>query len=206
MKKLLFFLVILTCYPAWSQIVLEKTISNGTENSSFWSISFSKLGNKFVENNLGWGNDTILIKIYESNYSILRNIVIEEKKLNLEEVTFKEVMYISDNLFNLDDKVEFLCQIYYREAEGEIWKGVVVLNEDAQILHKIKNGNITSKWSYNSKKMEYVQKIDESYKLIIPIKSHSGNETEIYSLPGVLPETPKLLETMDLYPAITATE
>lgn len=187
MREKLVIFFILGSLSAFSQINLEKTFSSSTNNSSYSKISFTSIGDRLVENKLGWGSDTLQINIFNSDYTINKSIFLDQNIVGLQGVQFKEIKYISDNLFNSDSKIEFLCELFYKDSENAYWEGVVIINEDGELLLEVEGAFLEILKQYNSNKVECVIEIDNACKLILPVKNKGIYETKIYSLPGHLP-------------------
>ena len=106
------------------------------------------------------------IKMYNSNHSIFKTINVTPPTTPY---TYGGVNYISDNLFNSDNLVEFMI-VYYQSPSTYQSK---LFNENNIIL-----------FSSNSSAGELLN-ISGNYKLKIP--STNADSTLIYSLPGSLP-------------------
>ena len=175
MKKLLLFLLILVSGNAlFSQIKLEKTIDNTANKAEYQFVNLSQQGTKLVALDTEKGELTF----YNEDYTLYKKVNIELiLSPSTSKAMFFNIGYISDNLFNLDNKIEFLVQ--YSDWTKPT---VRVYSETGEILFE-KIGRLPTSEDY-SKMPVSIYEVGGKSKMII--NSVDYKSTEIYTLPGNL--------------------
>jgi hypothetical protein len=150
MKKLLFFLVILLMsMPTYAQFTLEHTYdSTGYFQPSdtggnicygrqlFYLVNLEIDGDKYVQIN----KPLQTIRFYNLNHTLWKSISYSNVFTNLGPAGYDKtacsILYISQSLFNTDDKIEFLytCN-YWTTSISYPWRAITqIVNEDDSIL------------------------------------------------------------------------
>jgi len=149
---------------SYSQILPIKTITKSIEAHI---IDFGIAGSKLcvadkVESN---------IKIYNSDFTIWKTLKIPRKK----GYEIPIVSTISDNLFNKDSLIEFICQYNMNSDPAEQKGRIVILNENGEVLLS------TVGYQYQIKSFD-----TKTPKLVIS-DMYVNQEVKVYDLPGKLP-------------------
>lgn len=171
MKKLIPLLLITLSLSVNSQITFYH--SQSITQSSFETFRTSNLGEKYI----GWSNDTITI--YNDDWSVYRNVILPTGYSYTDFLSHTEVTVpsVSDNLFNSDTLLEFLCEIKLPHSQ---YYTVSVINELGQIQFtfpdSINYGNTI------------IYTINGTYKVLYYVNQNlSTDSVKIFSLPGTLP-------------------
>lgn len=163
MKQLILISTLLICsFTMKGQITLEHKFSDYVS----WFKTSTK-GTMFYTNNI----DTISnqLKVYNEDYSLYKTIIIP-RPIGY----FVEINFLSDQLFNLDNSIEFLCCFRkYTENMQSITK-ITIFNENATVVK-----DFGTYLNYDG-----IFLINESG---IKPKLYINGAFEVYSLPGSLP-------------------
>ena len=155
-----------------AQVSIKDTVEN-FGGSYLWKIELNSGHEKFYQY---FGYDTNKIVLYNLDMSIYKTIDIPDFP---DTNDYEAVMYISDNLFDTDDKIEYLLFSYN-------W--IKIYNEDG-LLKFAKDSvtiPITTPAAYDAEVSEFIFNTYEG--TIMILQENTGNyDFLIYDLPGVLP-------------------
>ena len=172
-------IVLFITQSASSQISLEKTFPSNENSSHFENVNLTLSGKKLQRIDYEKGE----IIIYNDDYTVFKTLTFEPRF----DATIT-VGYVSDKLFNLDDKIEFMVE--YDGGRGELGKSFVRIYSENGLIIFQKNGFFSN---YNRLKyIEPIKSVGDSYKLFI--NTFGYESVEIYSLPGDLPLSVSELE------------
>ena len=173
MKKLFYtsfvFMAILTC-PQISnaQITLEHTFNTYVNFAN--TISWNGDANYYIDNNSA-GNQ---IKLYNIDYSLFKTVSITPPS----GYSITSVSYLTKNLFNSNDKLEFFVQFTGQTTDYSVYQSLRLYDED---------GVVIKDFGFNYIFASSIHKINNQYRLSVVRYIYStpvSYITEIYSLPG----------------------
>lgn len=164
MKKLLFSLAVVAANFAFGQITLEHSFPTGenatvfrNENQTFYCTI---------------KNQSNTITIYNSDYSLYKTINVQSP-VGFSTVRVPDAdnfQYISKNIFNTDDKLEFLVAFKGNLGQSKL----TLINEDGLIIKNFDN-------EYYDYAIElFTDKTANKNKLVL---LNTANASEVYSLP-----------------------
>lgn len=161
MKTRLLFLTFCFCtFSLYSQITLEHSFTNiGDDTRPF----FTHNATMFYNSN----KQTRAINIYNSDYSLYKTIYVPQ----LSGYDFYGAFSFSTKLYNLDDLIEF-C-VWYRKPDAHV--KLILYSENMNQIMDF--GDVTS--------YELFTTTDNKAKLMV--YSYTTDITDIYSLPGTIP-------------------
>ena len=96
--------------------------------------------------------------------------------------TLSYIFYVSDHLFNNDDKIEYLADYHKTGADK-----IQVENEDGNILNNIDQDGFPG--------FDIVKTANNTYKLIVG--TINVTQTQVYSLPGTMEKSGELKSNKD---------
>ena len=174
MKKLITILVfVVLTITLKAQIDLEHTYGTLYLNNT----TLSKGGFKYAY------YDASKIYIYNSDHSVYKTINLQIPSGYSSNNAYFTNIYVSDHLFNSDDKIEYIV----RYNNGSANK-LQIENED---------GNILKTWDFNETPYYSVIYTENNiYKLLISLYT-TPNQTQVYSLPGTLAKSNELKNNKD---------
>jgi len=157
---------------AMAQMTLENTYTNTNANSflndgdmAVEVVNLAVSGRKYMIRDMAASQ----LRIYNMNHSIWKTI-------NLPVVTNHSpgyTSYLSENLFNLDNKLE--VAVYYRNTLPNVYiHKIVIVNEDGNILNTVDSAEVLRVASVGNNTFKAV------------VQKH-GDRTAIFSLPGTIP-------------------
>jgi len=175
MKKLLFIALLAFGMNANAQITLEhtydsaSTLGNGL-NDQLMIINFESSGERYVKVN----RTGHCISIYNMNHTLNKTISLDTFFLGCN-YTLIDVLYISEHLFNDDNKIEFMC------VSGN---NTYIFNEDYDLL-------------FAEPGAPYIRPNCEQQQLPIyntalgtkMILSYTNGQAKVFNLPGTLSES-----------------
>jgi len=181
-------LIVLLSTEVYTQISLEHTYNFSTITSSSQSrylglYKFS-VGSKYayVDNNF------LSLYLYNINHTIYKTINIQ-KPLGFSSVIAVDVYNVSDKLFNLDNKIEYM--IIYRVSgdsiNPSIQRNIVYIYDEDGSIQFFKEYSYVSV-SLNGQYGSYIQDTPNGTKMILTNQNSNFNVTgiSVYSLPGNL--------------------
>jgi hypothetical protein len=158
-----------------SQITLENIYTDTSIN--FGIINLESSGKKYFSLNgivVNMGYKTFELKLYNLDHSLFKTTVVDISLLldtsSWDSYNVEGPFYITENLFDLDNEIEFMIE-YCGSADGLGQCGIGVVNEDGSILL-----NSDVNYSFNR---YIIENTSAGTKLII--------NNNVYSLPGRLP-------------------
>ncbi|MDX6748155.1 T9SS type A sorting domain-containing protein [Polaribacter sp. PL03] len=178
-KTILTIATILITFLSYSQITLEKTIEKNEK------INFVKIDDdmKYFIFDL----NTLVMKIYNSNHSIYKNITIDTNNLgfsyDVNDYYFSEyfpVIGLSKNIFDTDSELEFLFTLYGNNSNTK----TLVVNEDGTIISNIPNKVGLYRSDIDTQNPTWIKNTGSGIKMILRDVNSSDNKKYIYSLPG----------------------
>lgn len=176
MKKLIITITLcLMILNGWSQAVLEHTYPS----RNFYGPA--KLTNYGWVYSLIPYNNPLVLEVYTVNHTLIKTIPLP--------IPTGYQLYsfcgISDNLFNLDNKIEVLYS-YYKYTPS-VTSNLVLYNEDGSLLQ-----------FFSGQCYGYTFNIDGSYKLETQA-IYADSTTSIYSLPGTMVDIPNQNNQSDMF-------
>ncbi len=181
MKKILFLALIAFGIKAKGQIVYEHTYDTAStagmgpysDESQLMIINFEISGERYVKINR-WGK---VIDIYDLNHSLVKTISIANVPLRTNNQV-GEILYLSENLFNTDSKMEFMYILAgFNSFTTYIYK------EDGSIMFSDTGAELI-KVNYEQQQMPIYNTSAET-KMILSYSSVSG-VWKVFGLPGKL--------------------
>jgi len=173
MKKLLIIICLFAFnLYAYSQINLEYTYMSKYRVNIFQTNSKGIMYYQFDN------TDTISnqLKIYNEDYSLYKTITI-----NRPAGYWCEVYYMSEQLFNLDNSIEFICNFYNTTSSR-----VVLYNDNGTVLKDFGQFVLDRYYDFVLPIVVFTNEKGVS-KLSINYESENQIKTNIYSLPGNTP-------------------
>lgn len=176
-----------------SQVTLDTTLTDQT----FLDISYIQLENSGIKLYVYKAdNETVGVNLYNTDYSLFKDISIDISSLflidNYDFFTFS-IYYMAENLFDTDNEIEFLAELYYYyETDDEEYSQVLIFNEDGTILFSSDIENTNSYIIYPSfHGFGYPGSIfntNDGTKLLIDVYNFNAGSWryEIYNLTGTL--------------------
>jgi len=184
MKKILLFALLAFCMTAKAQITLEH-IYDSAATWNFCSgnacqlmvINFEVSGERYVKvNRCGR-----LLSIYDLNHALLKNISLNNAPLIPPNNKVGDILYISENLFNTDSKIEFMYLYSYTDTSGNGQDVTNIYNEDGTLIF----ADTSAPWI----KPNFIQQQYPIYNTSLGTKlilsCHNG-KAKVFSLPGNL--------------------
>ncbi|WP_299057021.1 T9SS type A sorting domain-containing protein [uncultured Polaribacter sp.] len=178
-KTILTITTILFTFLSYSQITLEKTI----EKSEI--VNFVKIDDEikyFI-----FDLNTLIMKIYNSNHSIYKNITIDINNLgftyDINDYYFSEyfpIISLSKNIFDTDSELEFLFTLYGDDTNTK----TLVVNEDGTIMFNISNKVGLYRSDTDTQNPTWIKNTNSGIKMILRDVSYTDDKKYIYSLPG----------------------
>ncbi len=171
MKKILLIVVIITLINNYlsCQIILEKEHSLQEDHA----FQFTRLISNSIKYYLVV-NDSL--KIYDLNHNIYKSFPVPEEMTGYS----YWIYYVSDNLFDLDSKIEYIIQ-YYDQTYA--WYNVKIYNEDGlELLDE--NSHLHSGLVVPLENPI----INTPTGTKLALRTNFGHKIRIYSLPGTLVE------------------
>lgn len=178
MKKYFLFAFVAICLGANAQITLKYTYDTAStlfENNQLMIINFAVSGELYVNiNRVGK-----YISIYDLNHSLVKKTDCSGFPLT-GDTNFGEVLYLSQNLFSTDSKIDFIYM--YSDING--YDYTQIYNEDGTLLFQadsmapIVDVNVIQQQFpiYNT-----------SQGTVMILSKQFGMLANVYSLPGTLP-------------------
>lgn len=150
------------------QITLENKYE--TKNIALWVTNYSNGETKFYSPVF----DTNEFTIYNADHSVYKTISFPAS----EQYSHPRILFVSDKLFNLDDKTEFM--VHYIEDFTHFIK---IYNEEGQLLFEEDSLNmIRDPSNVDSEGFEAIFNTSNGTKMIYYDKTSKA--TKVYSLPG----------------------
>jgi len=185
MKKLLFIALIALCIDAKAQITLEhvydsaSTYLSGTPavEGQLMIINFEISGERYVKINR-WGK---VINIYDMSHSLVKTISLASLPLwgSSPNGTIGSILYLSEQLFDTDSKIEFLYTI------DSPYTGIY--NEDGTLLFS-DTGSVPIRM--NIPEQQYpIYNTSVGTKMILSYNNNNSGmpmPAKVFSLPGIL--------------------
>lgn len=181
------FAIILMSNRLFAQISLEKTYNYstiGTNKSTYIGLIKLSIGEKYAYSD----NNMSKIYLYNLDNTLYKTINIQTPA-GFSNVNFSGIYSVSDKLFNLDSKIEYI--VIYRVSGDSInpavsRNNVYIYNEDGSQLFVKEYGFIPV--SINGQYNSHIQNTPDGTKLIISNQNSDFSTTgfSVYSLPGTL--------------------
>ena len=185
MKKLCALVLLCCSMQVYGQLTFVKEIERNNRNSILLSNGNIKFYNTIKNSN---GSKILSIELYNEDLSLYKKIDISQifpfdttgldPWLSLKSINdnSNKSHYFTDNLFNLDNKIEFIVNYHASKNINGSYNYnnvIIILNEDGKELQRFTNLNT----NYESFGLTYFKY------LYLDI----NNKTQIYSVPGNLP-------------------
>lgn len=170
MKTLLPLLFVFVSYFTTGQITLSATYST--------QINLVKLhvsGYKYVESNV----NSNTITLYNTNHTVFKTITIPNQSMQVQSIG-----YISENLFDLDNDIEYYVTLY---QGSPVYTQLKIYNEDGTLLFQRDSGNIyvtNSVQSYGLYISDPIFFDGVSTRMSVQIPAGANTYYEVYDLPG----------------------
>ena len=179
-KLISFVLLLLFFFKIKSQITLESTYSNIDDEENFGIITLDNSGKKYFK----YEDDNYLLKLYNLDHSLYKSINFDITSIIDTNIymnsDLNQVTYISENLFDTDNEVEFLFSYFFYDNSGNnSVEGTVIFNEDGTIIlnapdYLLENNEINTG----------IENTSNGTKMIL---FHDNiNNANVYNLPGRL--------------------
>lgn len=174
MKKLLFSLAFVATDFAFGQITLDHSFADNED-----VYAFSKDTDMFYVSKVG-----TQLKIYNANFSLIKTVNVP-MPTNYDRLIFwysaEECSYsISKHIFNIDDKLEFLVEVY--DTSGNFGAKLLLINDDGTLLKDFHSTPLTK--SYAESFEIFHDSVNNINKLLVHNRANiSNDQTDVYSLP-----------------------
>jgi hypothetical protein len=149
---------------------------NTSVNGQLMIVNFEISGQRYVKIN----RQGKCISIYNLNHSLLKNISLSSFPVNAPYGTVGDVLYLSENLFNTDSKIEFMYSLV-NYGGSSVYTGIY--NEDGVLIF--------SDSAIAAVKVNYPLQQFPIYNTpegTIMILSYKNGQAKVFSLPGTLSE------------------
>ncbi|MGE0635697.1 MAG: T9SS type A sorting domain-containing protein [Bacteroidia bacterium] len=186
MKKLILLALLAFSMNAQAQFTLEATYdSASTDNSNEYGqgqlmvINFEVSGERYVKIN----RKGKLLSVYQMNHSLEKNIALPFLPTN---PVGGDILYISQQLFNVDDKIEFM---YVGSNYPSLGGFTAIYNEEGSVLFTEPGTPLVR---VNFHQQQYpIYNTSQGTKMIL---SYSGSgEAKVFGLQGTLTQSQQLL-------------
>lgn len=175
MKTFLLAILMLLCFGARAQITLEYTFDSASTcpsqglGAQLMLIKFEESGDKYIRINY----DNMSICVYNMNHTLEKRVSFADLPCGIH----GNILYLSENLFNTDSKMEFM---YSGSAGGGgVYTGIY--NEDGEMLFSEPGAPLIKT---NTPLQQYpVYNTDNGTKMIL---SYPSGEAKVFNLPGTL--------------------
>ena len=179
-KLIPFVLLFLFFSRTKSQITLESTYSNIDDEENFGIITLDNSGKKYFK----YEDDNYLLKLYNLDHSLYKSInfdITSIVDINVYVNTdYNQVNYISENLFDMDNEIEFLFSYFFYDDLGlNTVEGTVIFNEDGTIIL-----NEPDYLLENNETKKGIENTPSGTKMIL--LNDNINNANVYNLPGRL--------------------
>ncbi len=174
MKKIVLFSVsVFLTFLLNAQITEEKTYYNaGIGGNTLTLMYFENSGPKYVYSNL----DSLIIKFYNLDHSVYTTINIDTTNFHHAQNDGFDDLYYSENLFDLDDNIEFILICWYYDVDYYIY----VIDDDGSIMFEA-NADLIY---YASEEPNSIFNTPNGTKMIL---QYNWDSTKVFSMPGTLP-------------------
>jgi len=177
MKKLLLIAIIAFSLNAKAQITIEQIYDSASNFVLFSELKIVNLevsGFKYVKiNNLGK-----TIDFYNLNHSFAKSISFASFPQNTNNIT--QILYLSENLFNTDSKIEFMY-IYYQDNPAVV--STLVYNEDGSLIFQA--DSMSPLCTIHVPQQQFpIYNTPQGTKMIL--SNQSTGQAKVYGLPGTL--------------------
>ena len=185
MKKILLIAFVAFIMNAKAQITLEHTY----DSSSVWNtcsgnyeqlsiINFEVSGYQYVKVNTCGKT----ISVYDMNHTLVKTISMSGFPTNPPYNTLGDVLYITESLFNVDAKKEFMYCYNFTDTHGNGQNVTNIYNEDATLLFSDTSSPLIRP---NFEQQQYpIYNTPNGTKMIL---SRTNGQAKVFSLPGTLP-------------------
>jgi len=178
MKKILFIALLAFCMNAKAQITLEHTYDNASTYSTFNQliiVNFEVSGERYVR--IDRSGKTI--DIYDMNHSFIKSISFAGFPQTSNQTPY--FLYLSENLFNTDSKIEFMyC---YSQGYPVTTDYTRIYNEDGSLIFQA--DSMYPLELVNTPQQQYPI-YNTSYGTKMILSNVYTGQAKVYSLPGTL--------------------
>lgn len=181
MKNLFFIFLLAFVINANAQITLEHTYDSASTANVYVNdinqlmiINFEVSGERYVKINRAARS----ICIYDMNHTLLKTISLASFP-SYSNGLMGDVMYLSENLFDIDSKLEFMY--YYTTYDTNLHLHTKIIKEDGTVLFSDTGGAVVRpNWAMQQWP---IYNTSQGTKMIL---SYSNRQAKVFSLPGTL--------------------
>jgi len=183
MKKILFLALLAFGLTAKAQITLEHTYTSASlisGGNQLMFIKFEVSGERYVRVN----RTGKTIDLYDLNHSLTKTISLNNLPVDWYG-RIEDILYISENLFNTDSKIEFMNIHEYTDTAGNSQFVTNIYNEDGNLLFCDTGAVAMIRVNFEQQQMP-IYNTSNGTKMILSCNNGNG---QVFSLPGTLSES-----------------
>lgn len=185
MKTFILGLILLLNSTLFGQITLEQSYT-GSYEEDFGLVMLENSGKKYFF----YEQDSYVLNLYNLDHSLYKSINIDITSIVDTSIYTgadnQKINYITENLFDLDNELEFLFSYYYYDPSSNAsLDGTLIFNEDGSIIFNEPNFQGVYASYPNSNFHTVIENTENGTKMFL----QNDGIINIYNLPGSLPCT-----------------